>query len=140
MVCVVPIDLAAPKGRLILPQVQVLREILDSDAIGIMVKEREIDEALSNFHRKPALVITDSQVVMSVAGDVPEEIPLTTFSILFARTREILQRLPRGLQPLTTLKTGTGFLLPRPVPITLWPTISAVSRFRAGLPSTRERP
>ena len=60
VVLVVPIDLAAPKGRLILPQVMVLREILDCDAIAITVKEKEIDEALSNLHRKPALVITDS--------------------------------------------------------------------------------
>ncbi|MFO7895579.1 MAG: [FeFe] hydrogenase H-cluster maturation GTPase HydF, partial [Candidatus Cloacimonadales bacterium] len=82
---VAPIDLAAPKGRLILPQVQVLREILDNDGLGMIVKEREIAAALQRLQRQPDLVITDSQVVLKVAGDVPEEIPLTTFSILFAR-------------------------------------------------------
>ena len=92
VICVVPIDLAAPKGRLILPQVQVLREILDCDAVAIIVKEREIEEALSSLNRKPALVITDSQVVLTVAGDVPDDIPLTTFSTLFARYKGDLDR------------------------------------------------
>lgn len=111
VVCVVPIDLAAPKGRLILPQVQVLREILDCDAIGITVKEREIDEALSNLHRKPALVITDSQVVMSVAGDVPEDIPLTTFSTLFARYKGDIERLVDGAKAIDDLKDGDTVLM-----------------------------
>lgn len=111
VVCVVPIDLAAPKGRLILPQVQVLREILDSDALGIMVKEKEIDEALSGLHRRPALVITDSQVVMSVAGDVPEEIPLTTFSILFARYKGDLAQLIAGAGAIDNLVDGDRVLI-----------------------------
>ncbi len=111
VVCVVPIDLAAPKGRLILPQVQVLREILDCDAIGITVKEREIDEALSNLHRKPALVITDSQVVMSVAGDVPDDIPLTTFSTLFARYKGDLERLVAGAEAIDQLEDGDTILM-----------------------------
>ncbi|WP_319542988.1 [FeFe] hydrogenase H-cluster maturation GTPase HydF [uncultured Pseudodesulfovibrio sp.] len=111
VVCVVPIDLAAPKGRLILPQVQVLREILDCDAIGITVKEREIDEALSNLHRKPALVITDSQVVMSVAGDVPDDIPLTTFSTLFARYKGDIKRLVEGAEAIDQLKDGDTILM-----------------------------
>lgn len=111
VVCVVPIDLAAPKGRLILPQVQVLREILDCDAIGITVKEREIDEALSNLHRKPALVITDSQVVMSVAGDVPDDIPLTTFSTLFARYKGDLDRLVAGAKAIDELEDGDTVLM-----------------------------
>ncbi|QJB57548.1 [FeFe] hydrogenase H-cluster maturation GTPase HydF [Pseudodesulfovibrio sp. zrk46] len=111
VVCVVPIDLAAPKGRLILPQVQVLREILDCDAIGITVKEREIDEAISNLHRKPALVITDSQVVMSVAGDVPEDIPLTTFSTLFARYKGDLTRLVEGAEAIDQLEDGDTILM-----------------------------
>ena len=84
VVCVVPIDLAAPKGRLILPQVQVLREILDGDAVAVTVKERELEAALSNLRRPPALVITDSQVILKVSGDVPDDVPLTTFSTLFA--------------------------------------------------------
>jgi len=111
VLCVVPIDLAAPKGRLILPQVQVLREILDCDAIGITVKEREIDEALSNLHRKPALVITDSQVVMSVAGDVPDEIPLTTFSTLFARYKGDLDKLVEGAEAIDALEDGDTVLM-----------------------------
>lgn len=111
VVCVVPIDLAAPKGRLILPQVQVLREILDCDAIGITVKEREIDEALSNLHRKPALVITDSQVVMSVSGDVPEDIPLTTFSTLFARYKGDLDQLVAGADAIDRLEDGDTILM-----------------------------
>lgn len=111
VVCVVPIDLAAPKGRLILPQVQVLREILDCDAIGITVKEREIDEALANLHRKPALVITDSQVVMSVAGDVPDDIPLTTFSTLFARYKGDLERLVDGAGAIDELQDGDTVLM-----------------------------
>ncbi len=111
VVCVVPIDLAAPKGRLILPQVQVLREILDCDALGIMVKEREIDEALSGLSRKPALVITDSQVVMSVAGDVPEDIPLTTFSILFARYKGDIGQLIAGAAAIDDLKDGDRVLI-----------------------------
>jgi len=111
VVCVVPIDLAAPKGRLILPQVQVLREILDCDAVAITVKEREIEEALSNLHRKPALVITDSQVVMSVAGDVPDDIPLTTFSTLFARYKGDLASLVEGAKAIDDLEDGDTVLI-----------------------------
>nr|WP_321512794.1 [FeFe] hydrogenase H-cluster maturation GTPase HydF [uncultured Pseudodesulfovibrio sp.] len=111
VVCVVPIDLAAPKGRLILPQVQVLREILDCDALSITVKEREIEEALACLNRKPALVITDSQVVHSVAGDVPEDIPLTTFSTLFARYKGDLSKLVEGAQSIDTLEDGDTILI-----------------------------
>lgn len=110
VVCVVPIDLAAPKGRLILPQVQVLREILDCDAIGTVVKEREIEVALDG-QRKPALVVTDSQVVMSVAGDVPDDIPLTTFSTLFARYKGNLDRLVAGASAIDSLKDGDTVLI-----------------------------
>jgi [FeFe] hydrogenase H-cluster maturation GTPase HydF len=111
VVCVVPIDLAAPKGRLILPQVQVLREILDCDALGITVKEREIQAALDGLGRKPSLVVTDSQVVMSVAGDVPDEIPLTTFSTLFARYKGNLPRLVQGASAIDELKDGDCVLI-----------------------------
>ncbi|WP_320176160.1 [FeFe] hydrogenase H-cluster maturation GTPase HydF [Maridesulfovibrio sp.] len=111
VVCVVPIDLAAPKGRLILPQVQVLREILDCDAVGVTVKEREIEETLSSMKRKPALVITDSQVVMSVAGDVPDEIPLTTFSTLFARYKGDLPSLVEGAKAIDALQDGDTVLM-----------------------------
>jgi len=111
VVCVVPIDLAAPKGRLILPQVQVLREILDCDAVGVTVKEREIEETLSSMKRNPALVITDSQVVMSVAGDVPDDIPLTTFSTLFARYKGDLPSLVEGAKAIDSLQDGDTILM-----------------------------
>jgi len=111
VVCVVPIDLAAPKGRLILPQVQVLRELLDSDAVAVTVKEREIEAVLAGMGRKPALVITDSQVVMSVAADVPGDIPLTTFSTLFARHKGDLGRLVRGADAIDALKDGDTVLI-----------------------------
>ncbi|MUM77764.1 [FeFe] hydrogenase H-cluster maturation GTPase HydF [Pseudodesulfovibrio sp. F-1] len=111
VVCVVPIDLAAPKGRLILPQVQVLRDLLDSDAVAVTVKEREIEAVLAGMGRRPALVITDSQVVMSVAADVPEDIPLTTFSTLFARHKGDLRRLVRGADAIDSLKDGDTVLI-----------------------------
>lgn len=111
VVCVVPIDLAAPKGRLILPQVQVLREILDCDAVAVTVKEREIEETLSSMKRNPALVITDSQVVLSVAGDVPEDIPLTTFSTLFARYKGDLPMLVEGAKAIDSLQDGDTVLI-----------------------------
>ncbi|MGB4340134.1 MAG: [FeFe] hydrogenase H-cluster maturation GTPase HydF [Candidatus Hydrothermia bacterium] len=85
VILVVPIDLSAPKGRLILPQVQVLRSVLDCNATGFVVKETELSQALKSIAVKPNLVITDSQVVRKVAEIVPEGIPLTTFSILMAR-------------------------------------------------------
>ena len=111
VLCVVPIDLAAPKGRLILPQVQVLREILDCDAVGVVVKEREILESLDNLKRKPALVVTDSQAVLNVAGDVPEDIPLTTFSTLFARYKGDLEKLVEGSAAIDDLEDGDTILI-----------------------------
>lgn len=85
VVLVVPIDLGAPKGRLILPQVQTLRDILDSDAAGLVVKERELATTLARMPEAPKLVVCDSQVVLKVAADTPSEIRMTTFSILMAR-------------------------------------------------------
>ncbi len=111
VLCVVPIDLAAPKGRLILPQVQVLREILDCDAVGVVVKEREIEEALFNMQRRPSLVVTDSQVILKVAGDVDKSIRLTTFSILFARFKGDLEELVRGAKTISTLEDGDRVLM-----------------------------
>ena len=111
VLCVVPIDLAAPKGRLILPQVQALREILDCDAIGMVVKEREIEQALSDLKRKPTLVVTDSQVILKVAGDVDNDIPLTTFSILFARFKGDLMPLLSGARSIETLQDGDKVLI-----------------------------
>lgn len=111
VVCVVPIDLAAPKGRLILPQVQVLRDVLDADAIGMVVKERELEEALAGLRQDPALVITDSQVVLKVAGDVAEHIPMTTFSTLFARFKGDLQTFVQGARAIDALQDGDTVLM-----------------------------
>lgn len=111
VVLVVPIDLAAPKGRLILPQVQVIREVLDNDAIAITVKDRELDEALEKLSRPPALVITDSQVVLKVAGSVPEEVPFTTFSTAFARYKGDLVMLLEGANMADKLENGDKILI-----------------------------
>ncbi len=108
---IAPIDLAAPKGRLILPQVQVLREILDNDALGMIVKEREIEAAFEQLKNPPDLVITDSQVVLKVAGDVPPEVDLTTFSILFARYKGDLEILKKGADRIDELKNGDKILI-----------------------------
>jgi len=111
IVLVVPIDLSAPKGRLILPQVQTIREILDADAIAITVKERELKYALNNLSQPPKLVITDSQAIMKVSADVPESIPLTTFSVLFARYKGELPALMTGLKTLKNLKDNDKILI-----------------------------
>ena len=84
-VLVVPIDKEAPKGRLILPQVQAIRDLLDTDAMCLVVKERELQSALDRLNRPPKLVVTDSQAFLKVAADTPRDVPMTSFSILFAR-------------------------------------------------------
>ncbi|MGO9417770.1 [FeFe] hydrogenase H-cluster maturation GTPase HydF [Roseiarcus sp.] len=104
VVLVVPIDLGAPKGRLIPPQVQAIREILDADADCIVVKERELIRALENSRRPPSLVICDSQIVLKAAADTPPEIPLTTFSIVMARLKADLVRLAEGAAMLHQLR------------------------------------
>jgi [FeFe] hydrogenase H-cluster maturation GTPase HydF len=111
VILVTPIDLAAPKGRLILPQVQVIRDLLDNDIVVTVVKERELEYALESLRRPPALVITDSQVVLKVAGDVPEEVPLTTFSILFARYKGELNTLLQGARQIDLLKNGDKIMI-----------------------------
>ena len=111
VVLVVPIDLGAPKGRLILPQVQTLRDILDSDATGLMVKERELASALSLLNEPPRLVVCDSQVVLKVAADTPREIPLTTFSILMARFKGDMIGLAEGAGALSRLQPGDRVLI-----------------------------
>lgn len=103
---VVPIDLEAPAGRLILPQVQAIREALDSDAGSLVVKEREIDWALGLLKSPPALAITDSQVVLKAAAAIPESIPLTTFSILFSRQKGDLEEFVKAARVIDTLKDG----------------------------------
>ena len=111
VVLVVPIDLEAPKGRLILPQVQAIRDILDIDAYCMVVKERELRDALDRLSRPPALVVTDSQGFLKVAGDTPREVPLTSFSILFARFKGDLNEFVRGAMTLSALKPGDRILV-----------------------------
>ncbi len=110
-VLVVPIDKEAPKGRLILPQVQTIRDLLDNDAWSIVVKERELREALSLLNRPPALVITDSQAFLKVAADTPDGIPMTSFSILFARMKGDLTEMVRGAMKIDELRPGDRVLV-----------------------------
>ena len=98
VVLVIPIDTGMPKGRLILPQVQTMRDILDRDAMFYAVKERELAYALDNMKTKPKLVITDSQAFSKVSADTPEDILLTSFSILFARQKGDLLKLVNGVK------------------------------------------
>ena len=111
VVLVVPIDKAAPKGRLILPQQQTIRDILDAGAVSIVVKETELAETLTYLGRKPAMVITDSQVFRSVSQIVPPEIPLTSFSILMARYKGLLEDAVRGATAVERLKDGDTVLI-----------------------------
>ncbi len=111
VVLVVPIDKAAPKGRLILPQQQTIRDILDSDATAIVVKEIELKDTLHQLGKKPALVITDSQVFAKVHADTPREIPLTSFSILFARYKGNLHTVVQGALAIDGLKDGDKVLI-----------------------------
>ena len=110
-VLVVPIDLEAPKGRLILPQVQSIRDVLDNDAYCLVVKERELRDALDRLRRPPALVVTDSQGFLKVVGDTPPEIPLTSFSILFARMKGDLNTFIRGATAIDRLRPGAKILV-----------------------------
>ncbi|KHO61850.1 ATP-binding protein [Thermoanaerobacter sp. YS13] len=111
VVLVVPIDKAAPKGRLILPQQQTIRDILDNDAMAIVTKEYELKETLQNIGKKPSLVITDSQAFLKVSADTPKDIPLTSFSILFARYKGDLEELIRGVKAIKKLKPGDKVLI-----------------------------
>lgn len=110
-ILVVPIDKEAPKGRLILPQVQSIRDLLDGDSFCMVTKERELREALSRLTKPPKLVITDSQAFLKVAADTPPEIPLTSFSILFARHQGDLTEMVRGAMAIDELKTGDKILI-----------------------------
>ena len=111
VVLVVPIDLQAPKGRLILPQVQTIRDALDNDATALVVKERELSAALANLKNPPAIVVTDSQVILKVTADVPKDIPVTTFSILFARQKADLAIMARGAAAIDSLQPGDQVLI-----------------------------
>lgn len=110
-VLVVPIDKEAPKGRLILPQVQSIRDLLDSDALCMVVKERELRHALERLSVPPKLVVTDSQVFLKVAADTPRSVLLTSFSILFARFKGDLITQTIGTTAVDALRTGDRVLV-----------------------------
>jgi [FeFe] hydrogenase H-cluster maturation GTPase HydF len=109
VVLVIPIDESAPKGRLILPQQQVIRELLEVGAVSICVKETELSELLKTM--APELVITDSQAFRRVAQDVPENVQLTSFSILMARHKGFLDTAVEGVRALDSLKAGDTVLI-----------------------------
>ena len=111
VVLVVPIDSAAPKGRLILPQQQTIRDVLEANAAAIVVKESELKQTLEQLGRSPAMVITDSQVFEQVSGVVSEEIPLTSFSILMARYKGYLETAVNGVAAIAHLKDGDKILI-----------------------------
>lgn len=111
VVLVVPIDKAAPKGRLILPQQQTIRDILEASAISIVTKENTLKEVLKGLTKKPKLVITDSQVFEKVSKETPEDIYLTSFSILFARYKGDLKELVKGVRKIEQLKDGDKILM-----------------------------
>lgn len=111
VVLVTPIDTGMPKGRLILPQVQMIRDILDNDAIVHQCKEKELRYLLDSLKVKPKLVITDSQVFSSVSADTPDDIALTSFSILFAKYKGDLFKLVEGAKALKNLKAGDKVLI-----------------------------
>lgn len=110
-ILIVPIDLQAPKGRLILPQVQTIRDALDNDASVMVVKEREYLSALNNLKSPPDLVVCDSQVVLKMVGDTPAGVRCTTFSTLFARAKGDLLQLVRGAASIDRLKSGDKVLI-----------------------------
>lgn len=110
-VLVTPIDKAAPKGRLILPQQQTIRDILEAEAAAIVVKEYELRDTLAHLGKKPRLVITDSQVFAKVSADTPRDVPLTSFSILFARLNGFLSASIEAVKTLDSLEDGDVVLL-----------------------------
>jgi [FeFe] hydrogenase H-cluster maturation GTPase HydF len=110
-VLVVPIDKEAPKGRLILPQVMAIRDLLDGEAMALAVQERELASALARMTRPPALVVTDSQAFLKVAADVPRSVPMTSFSILMSRFQGDLAEQVRGTVGIERLKGGARVLM-----------------------------
>lgn len=110
-ILVVPIDKEAPKGRLILPQVQTIRDLLDSDSMCLVVKERELRRAIEGLKSPPRLVITDSQAFLKVAADTPPGIPMTSFSILFSRFKGDLLTQVEGALAVESLGTGDRVLI-----------------------------
>lgn len=111
VILVTPIDKEAPKGRLILPQVQTIRDLLDSGCMPYVVKETELKQAIQNLKTPPSLVITDSQAFKKVSEIVPDDIPLTSFSILFARLKGDLDEFANGAKAIENLKDGDMVLI-----------------------------
>ena len=111
VILVVPVDSAAPKGRLILPQQQTIRDILEADAVSVVVKENELKNVLEQLGKRPRMVITDSQVFGRVSKDTPSDVPLTSFSILMARYKGNLEQAVRGVTELDKLKDGDAELI-----------------------------
>jgi [FeFe] hydrogenase H-cluster maturation GTPase HydF len=110
-VLVIPIDKEAPKGRIILPQVQAIRDLLDHDSYCIVVKENGLKDAIERLNRPPALVVTDSQAFKKVAADTPDDVPLTGFSVLFARFKGDLLSFVKGALAIEDLKPGDRILV-----------------------------
>lgn len=108
---ITPIDIEAPAGRLILPQIQAIRDILDNDAVAIVLKEREVDSFLKKTKIKPALAITDSQVFVKADASIPHDIPLTSFSIMLARFKGDFDNYLKGTPKISELKDGDSVLL-----------------------------
>ena len=111
VVLVVPIDKAAPKGRLILPQQQAIRDILEAGAISVVTRDSEFSETLKKLQNPPKLVITDSQVFGKIAGETPDNVALTSFSILMARYKGVLESAVRGTKTIDTIKDGDRILI-----------------------------
>ena len=111
VILVIPIDKEAPKGRIILPQVQTIRDLLDTNCITICVKENELKQAIENLKIQPSLVITDSQAFKNVSEIVPDNIPLTSFSILFARLKGDLKAFSQGAKAIENLQDGDKVLI-----------------------------
>lgn len=108
---ITPIDVEAPAGRLILPQVQAIRDVLDNDAVAVVLKEREVDAFLRKTQVKPALAITDSQIFVKADASIPHDIPLTSFSILLARLKGDFDNYLKGTPKISELKDGDRVLL-----------------------------
>lgn len=111
VVLVIPVDKAAPKGRLILPQQQTIRDILEADAVSIVVKDNEFKSTLQTLGKKPKLIITDSQVFKQVSADTPEDIMLTSFSILFSRYKGSLKEVVKGAYAINSLNDDDTVLI-----------------------------
>ena len=111
VILVIPIDKEAPKGRIILPQVQTLRDLLDNNCVSVVVKESELKSAIDNLKFAPSLVVTDSQAFKNVSEIVPENIPLTSFSILFARLKGDLNTFSQGAKAIEKLQDGDRVLI-----------------------------